>query len=425
MRNFIRATTALLLLATTSVTFAAPKKILVIGDSLSREYGLEFPEFEDARNWVEILADERPTQISFGSFNGANYDYNNAIPTYTAQDYRDAVTGSGFDDRAIQFLIEDDLDEVHCVVIFLGGNDIDSVYGDIYGGNTTAATTIRNRIKSDLTQIIDYVRSEDSNVDMVLVNVPHVGATPEVKGDHPTDPVKTQRVTDALITLNSQLATLAQQKGIAYADIYTLTADLLSDDDYFIGARNFINAGSDEGDPEYIWLGGDLSQNFHPNTQGQSVIANAIIAAMNDDLSYNIPPLSNREIVEDIVGLDYDQIFKDWAATHSLTNPQLTADDDNDGLNNLLEFTFDLDPKSPDPSILQVNPNSTFFEFTYTPRTDLLGYVNIQPQFSLDLKTWNPIAAANITQNPNGSRTARLPKIEPRIQARIRVTVTE
>ena len=424
MRISLSAAAAILLLAATPATFAAPKKVLVIGDSLSREYGLEFPEFDEARNWVEILAEERPTQISFGEKqNLGYYEYNNAVPTSTAEDYRERLTSFVY--IWFQAIIESDLNDVDCVVIFLGGNDIDSVYGDIYGGSTSAATTIRNRIKSDLTEIIDYVRDEEPNVDMVLVNVPHVGATPEVKGDHPTDPVKTQRVTDTLVTLNSQLATLAQQKGIAYADIYTLTADLLSDDDYFIGARNFINAGTDEGDPEYIWLGGDLSQNFHPNTQGQAVVANAIIAAMNNTLGYNITPLSNREIVEDIVGLDYDQIFKDWAAGKSLPNPQLTADDDNDGLNNLLEFTFDLDPKSPDPSILQVNPDSTFFEFTYSPRSDLLGYVTIQPQFSLNLQNWQPIAAANTTQNPNGSYTARLPKTEPTIQARIKVTVTE
>jgi len=429
MRLLYRAVSVFLLLATSSA-IAAPKKICVLGDSLSREYGLEFPEFDDARNWVEILAQERAGQLSFGEAkevpgleDRVYYAFNNSVPTSTAEDYRERVTD--FIWLWFQALIQSDLNDVDCVVIFLGGNDIDSVYGDIYNNtNSSAATTIRNRIKSDLTEIIDYVRDEEPNVDMVLVNVPHVGATPEVKGDHPTHPVKTQRVTNTLITLNAQLATLAQEKGIGYADVYTLTEELLSDDDYFIGARPFINEGDDDGDPEYMWLGGDLSQNFHPNTQGQAIVANAIIEALVDDLGYNVTPLGNREIVEDIVGLDYDKIFTEWAAGFSLTDDSITGDDDKDGLNNLLEFTFDLDPATPDsPTVLSPSNDGSFFEFTYTPRSDLLGYVTIKPQFSTDASNWLDIAAANITDNPDGSKTASLPMTGSRIFARIEVSV--
>lgn len=427
MRPYFRVVSIFLLIVANSAP-AAPKKIAVIGDSLSREYQVEFPQFDEARNWVEILAVERASQISFGSKTGLGYySYNNAIPTYTAQDYRDGLTGTGIDDYILQATVQSDLNDVHCVVIFLGGNDIDSVYGDIYNNtNPNASSTIIARIKSDLTKIIDYVRDEEPNVDMVLVNVPHVGATPEVKGDHPTHPVKTLRVTNTLLTLNAQLATLAQQKGIAYADVYSLTEDLLSDDDYFIGARPFINQGDDDGDPEYIWLGGSASQNFHPNTQGQCIVANAIIAAMVNDLGYNITPLGNREIVEDIVGVDYDKIFNTWADGYSLSDSTLTGDDDKDGLSNLLEFTFNLDPTLADSStILSPSIVGGFFEFDYTPRADLLGYVTIKPQFSTDAVNWLDIPAANITSNPDSSRTAKIAMSSPLTFARIKVSVAE
>ena len=48
-------------------TAEAQRKVLVIGDSLSREYQFEFPGFDEARNWVEILAERRTDDLDFGS----------------------------------------------------------------------------------------------------------------------------------------------------------------------------------------------------------------------------------------------------------------------------------------------------------------------------------------------------------------------
>jgi len=176
----------------------------------------------------------------------------------------------------------------------------------------------------------------------------------------------------------------------------------------------------------FLWLGGSLSQNFHPNTQGQAIVANAIIAALVDDLGYTVTPFGNREIVEDLVGLDYDQIFHDWAAGYPLTDDSLTGDDDRDGLSNLLEFTFDLDPTQPDsPTRLEPSLVGGFFEFTYTPRADHLGYVTIHPQSSTDAKSWDDIDVSNITENPNGSYTARIAASEPGVFGRLEISVTE
>ena len=107
------------LLALSNAT-AEEKELLIIGDSLSREYQFEFPEFEDARNWVEILAEHRPEEFDLGivrtldltfideDLDLTRYEYNWSLPTYTAEEYRDELTGSGLDDRLFQSLIDPD-----------------------------------------------------------------------------------------------------------------------------------------------------------------------------------------------------------------------------------------------------------------------------------------------------------------------------
>ena len=202
---------------------SAAETVLVIGDSLSREYQFEFPVFEDARNWVELLAENRDDEFDFGTRRPTNrYEHNWAIPTYSAEDFADLLTGGSIAERLYQDQIDDDFDEVDSVVIFLGGNDIDSVYGPVYNGNQSTTDDIIRRIESDIEDIIDFVQDDTPDMRMILVNVPHVGATPEVKGDHPTDPVKTGRVTAALQTLNDNLRDLAEEKDIGYADIFHL-----------------------------------------------------------------------------------------------------------------------------------------------------------------------------------------------------------
>ena len=45
----------------------AAEEVLVFGDSLSNEYGVEFPNF-DAQNWIEILDNERHEDFDNDSF---------------------------------------------------------------------------------------------------------------------------------------------------------------------------------------------------------------------------------------------------------------------------------------------------------------------------------------------------------------------
>ena len=80
---------------------------MIIGDSLSREYQFEFTEFDDARNWVEILSAIRPDDFDFGkvrtvdlgfinsSWDITSHAYNWALPTFGANEYNGLLQDSG------------------------------------------------------------------------------------------------------------------------------------------------------------------------------------------------------------------------------------------------------------------------------------------------------------------------------------------
>ena len=244
---------------------------------------------------------------------------------------------------------------------------------------------------------------------MILVNVPHVGATPEVKGDHPTDPVKTGRVTTALQTLDTNLRALAERKNIGYADILTFVTELTSDDPLCIAGFPFINEGDDDGDPEYVWLGGDLSQNFHPNTNGQALVANAIIAAYNEKYDIGATPFSGTEIVEELV--DLETPITTWARDAGLPSSQRApeSDPDEDGLNNLIEYMLMLDPAN--PSTLPaptISDSSVTYDFPVRPDTCF----EVTPQISSDLVSWDPISAAQLSSPTDSTTRITLPTTE-------------
>ena len=71
---------ALLLVGT---AIALPKKVLVVGDSMSEEYRFEIPFSAPAsdptdsntKNWVELLAEFRSDEITFGAYENNAFSY--------------------------------------------------------------------------------------------------------------------------------------------------------------------------------------------------------------------------------------------------------------------------------------------------------------------------------------------------------------
>ena len=81
--------------------------------------------------------------------------------------------------------------------------------------------------------------------------------------------------------LNAQLAGLASERGLGFADAFTATLPLLAPDPFPVFGVPFANSGSETGDLAFSWLDGELSYNFHPNTNVQALLANEIIHAFN------------------------------------------------------------------------------------------------------------------------------------------------
>ncbi len=414
----IRTRTAATIVAGILATAGAgqPVDTLVIGDSLSYEYALEFPvlfpdnpESWDSRNWVEILHARRSAYFDFGG-DPEPFDYDDAVPGYEAADYRDDLDDSdGWIPAEVLFreIIDSDIAHTDRTVVFLGGNDLDRVYGAIYEGADPAAFI--DGVVDDLAFIIDYVRTRNPDGQMVLVNLPHIGVTPDIQSAHPTDPVKTRRVTEALRILNGRLESLASSRGIGLADVFGPTLDLLEPAPLCIAGVRILKEVDPDARPQYLFPG----DGFHPNTAGQALFANAILEAFNETYSENIPLLAPGEIVQDVLGLQPVPEYRDWIAGFPGIAPGEGDDPDRDGMVNLVEYLFDLDPSSPDRHRLPVarvrpDPGGDQLEMSWRIRPETCPSARVVPRRSADRIAWAPLPEDLIEDHGDGAFTARV-----------------
>lgn len=281
---------------------------LVIGDSLTKEYEIEFPilfprnpEAWDSRNWAEILHQHRNGRFDLGKWGAypdpriAGHRHNWAFPGIKTAEIKKELGDwkNGWWTRELQKQIRNSAERV---VIFAGGNDVDDYYAAIYQG--ASAGRYINATRDNLKWIVDYVRKVRGTIPIVLVSVPHVGCTPDIQRHYPTDAVKTQRVTAALDSLNAQLALFAKQRSIGFApEVYQLTKSLISQP-LQIGTVTFISQGDDDARPEYLFSG----DGFHPNTAAHAKVAQSIIEAFRRRYkTTKITPLSDDEILQKVL----------------------------------------------------------------------------------------------------------------------------
>jgi lysophospholipase L1-like esterase len=286
------------------------EQCLVIGDSLSKEYEVEFPALYprnpaswDTRNWAEILHTRRKTWFDLGKWSGftdprlVGHEHNWAFPGATTTQIRQQLSAfyNIWWTRDLQSQVRGSAERV---VIFAGGNDVDSYYAAIYNG--ASATKYINATRDNLKWIVDYVRKVKGTIPIVLVSVPHVGCTPDIQRGYPTDAVKTKRVTAALDSLNSQLALFAKQRNIAFAPgVYELTKSMITQP-LVIGGRAFIKGADMDARPEYEFSG----DGFHPGAAAQAKVAQLIVEAFRVKYPTKpITPLTDEEILTGVLGL--------------------------------------------------------------------------------------------------------------------------
>jgi lysophospholipase L1-like esterase len=407
---------------------ARGEQCVVIGDSLTKEYEVEFPALFpnhpaswSARNWIEILHQRRTDWFDTGLFAQNNdpriagHEYNWAFPGATAAEIKSQLN------NPLNFWWTDKVKNhlkniAERVVIFAGGNDVDSYYGNIYNGAT--ATTYTNATRDNLQWIVDWVRAQKSTLPIVLVSVPHLGCAPDVQLQCPTDPVKTARVTAALDALNGQLAAFAQSRGIGFAaGVYDLTKKMI-DEPFRIGGIEIYKQGDMNARPRFLFSG----DNFHPNTCAQARIAQIIIEAFRAKYPATaINPLGDREIVTQVLLLNPHIPFAEWIATQEAPPAEsgLYDDPDGDGLKNAVEFALAgqaaaASGQAPfSAPTLELVGEQPQLVWSYQTNPIAAEWATIRPQSSPDLLNWQDIPPAQVTTQPDGAATVRVPTAGP------------
>lgn len=416
--NCRAAILALLLLALPGAALA--EQCVVIGDSLTKEYEVEFPALFptnpaswDSRNWIEILHERRKTWFDLGEFDGyadprlTGHEHNWAFPGATTTEIKTQLSRiqNFWWIMELEGQIEDQAERI---VIFAGGNDVDSYYGQIYNG--ASAASYINTTRDNLQWIVDYVRGVKGNIPIVLVSVPHLGCAPDVQRQYPTDAIKTARVTAALDSLNSQLATFAQLRNIGFVPgVYQLTKDIITQP-FRVSGIEFYREADMDARPRYVFSG----DGFHPAVVAHGKIAQMVIEAFRARYPTQITPLSDREIVQNILGLDPDLPFREWMASQGAPAGQdgLADDPDGDGLANATEFALEGGSASqPNAALACPQKDTTANELVWTwkLRPEAAEWATFRMEQSPDLKVWQAAPNDSITTHADGSQTLRSP----------------
>ena len=407
-------------------------KVMTIGDSMTEEYYFEFPfsapsstpilGFANTKNWVEILADRRGAELDFGDyessllsypdFRDAGYEYNWGIPGYDTVKWMDIIHAGLLDvEITSRVKMAQQYNEVDVIVVMVGGNDVNFQYSSLYDAvpGDAFATSFINTVVTNLGDIIDEIRDNNPSLPIVLANVPDLGSTPDIIADHP-DPAKRANASAIINDLNTAIATFTTNRNLTPALISELTDKILDSAPFYIGALEMIKDSDplEDNRPLYLfcWKG------LHPSTNGQAVIANTLLGAINTAMGSNIALLPDREIITELLGLDPNQPFIDWATSNGLTDLSLTADTDGDGIPNIGEYLLGLSPLTLDEvhiSQLEMISSTLSLTLTYTPNTEAERLASIVVKESQDLETWTPLPPAQIIDLGGGSYQAQMP----------------
>jgi len=398
---------------------ATPKKILVIGDSMSEEYRFEIPfsapesdpTDSNTKNWVELLAEFRSEEITFGDYENnafsypdlrnAGYEFNWGVPAAETTLWSDILTASHFENQeylTIQFTLLSQVDEVDAVVIFLGGNDIQNTYRELTRNNPPA--NFPHNIIDQIDDVVDAIREENSSVPIVIGDFPDVGGTEKRRLAFP-DPEIRAIATGYIDQANLALQNYATNIGATVFKVSDLTTDLAAETPYRIGMVELFTTADSENSPRYLFC----RDGFHPSTAAQVRLANMIVEALNSEADWSLTPFSNEETLTDLLGIppDTDDAYLAWISPFNLSNQSLLRDHDGDGLSQLAEFLMDTDPTTCDAP--QISRNRTI---TYRPAPDRISFGNIIPRVSNDLATWHHISSDELNLLPNGTLEASL-----------------
>ena len=409
---------------------AAALRLAVIGDSLSAEYDAlpNIPGVEDptayaavtvpgweSRCWAEVLAVLRQGVVDFGEQKPAlpgwndlrftGYQNNFAIPGFEASQYEEIVSSSLWSNPqyfTFKLTLGDRLRSgADAAVVWLGANEFRAHYGSVYEGGDPAPLV--QNLKSDLAKVLDFVRNQSASLRLVVVNLPDLGAAPSKQAAHP-DPVKRERVSHATRLANQAIGELAAARGLPVADAYAATRRLIEGQTVWFGPVDIYPGSDPDNHPRWAFARDGL----HPNTALQTEIARLIVAALNTHYGTSIPLLTDGEALG-LLGISPQQPYFEWAAARGLSPSGMGDDPDRDGLVNLVECAFDLDPSRQSQSPVTISPSPSGVEVSYRPDARQARLVSVTPQSSPNLTHWTDVPAALVSTAADGRVTVRFP----------------
>jgi lysophospholipase L1-like esterase len=416
---------------------------MAIGDSLTDEYesvsqlelaGLiepgsiypapDFPNPDGnptAENWPEILTRERGTQLTFGQEDRwpldtriRGFEYNFALVGTKTTDWLNILNRDvfGYDwvlwnfYLATESALTDTIADVDVVVIFIGGNDLEDYYGGLKNGYPVEhlLTDIPNRIHT----IFEEIRARAPLKPVVVATVPDVGAAPVIFDDF-TDPTEVATARDKITAMNEGIAShFGGMTRTTVARVDRVTAPLLEillgerTGPYDLNGSEFVLGGDPYNPPNFLFC----KDRFHPNTVGQALIANEIVAAINQHFPQAVDPLTHREILSEVLFLDPDQPFLDWAMAQDLSPAEPQADPDGDGLPNLVEMILDSSPVQASTGV-EATPDG----LRWLPQDQ--RYATLVAEESDDLVDWSTVPASRRTVVDGVQQATRDPEQNP------------
>lgn len=280
----------------------SPLRLGIIGDSGADEYqgtdnrgGTYHPV---TLNWVEQLVKNRGVNTGgWGNYpepRRTGFAYNWARSGATAASLIAQGQHTGLAAQAAA-------GQIDVVLIAIGSNDFapyrSDGYEPIYNGtiNGTALTIKLNALVSSVTTAVDTIQRARA-LPVFLMTIPNWNGTPLILSDPRfDDPIKRQRVADAISAANAGLITMAYARGIQIIDtqaVYNQLVSRLVNGQLMVGGVAIQMFSS--GDEPHNGLLGD---HIHGGTVLEAMFANRLIEAFNSARPSSLAPLSDTEML--------------------------------------------------------------------------------------------------------------------------------
>lgn len=236
-------------------------RMAVLGDSISAGSG--------GKNWVGQLNSTFPGEIAF-----QNEAKGGATSTSVVSGQLSKVVLSaknGLLDNSVLIIGGNDATGVNALSIALGGDPAPFI------------NTYVNNVK----QVIDSIAGAGPGVRQVFGNMPDVTLTPRVQdqaADYGITPAQLQLLSDAIGEANAQANAYALSHNVPVLDLYGAGSLILTSSSFTLGGHTYTTPfASDE---------------FHPATWVQGLLANMVNTAFNVHWGQSLPILSDQQITK-------------------------------------------------------------------------------------------------------------------------------